>query len=324
MAATLVFAVAAPLLAASLVDSLPGAAIESFLWRFTIFLAAISALYTAESILSLGLRSEASRALLSDFGMDRVRGPLYGSATGYVALLPALGFAIQRSFEPQGIAARLAAVSIFTAILGMGSRAGVILTGIYLVALVGTRRRLHRKAATLAAIALLGAIAAAAVFSRANPERFRSLGDSGRELTHRMVWTYAQSEPWASLSAGAGYGAIWPWYLRDAQTGERVAAGDNLAWTPFGPSLYHSHSTALTMIVELGFAGLAAFAWQLAAVGGLVHRSRRSARRQAFAAATAVAMLGFFFDLFLFKNTTVNLIWWIYVAALARLAGEGR
>jgi hypothetical protein len=324
MGLTLVFAVAAPVLAASLIDSLPRAGLEDFLWRFTIFLAAVSALYAAESILSLGLRGEASRAMFSDFGMDRVRGPLYGSATGYFALLPGLGFAVERSLARRSTSARLAVLAFLVAILGMGSRAGVILAGLYLCALAAFRYRRGGRPALLLLIVLCGAISAAAVFARANPGRLRSFDDSGRELTHRMAASYFRHEPLAALAAGAGYGTIWAWYLRDAHHGERVAAGDNLISTPFGPSLYHSHSTALTMAIELGLAGLAAFAWQMAAVGGMALRARRKARWVAFSGAPAVAMLGCFFDLFLFKNTTVNLIWWIYLAALSRLLGEER
>lgn len=324
MGATLVFGLAAALLAASLVDSLPSAAIEAFLWRLTVFLAVVSVFYTAESILSLGLRSEANRAPLSDFGIDRVRGPLYGSATGYVGLLPALGFAVERSLARRSVTARLASLAFLLAIFGMGSRAGVILAGVYLLTLFATRQRLSRKMAMVFAVSTLGAIAAAAIFSRANTERLRSLSDSGRELTHRMAANYFEENSVAGLAAGSGYGGIWPWYLRDARQGTLVAAGHNMAWTPYGPSLYHSHSTALTMALELGLVGTAAFGWQFASIGGIVLRSRRSARWVALSGAVAVASLGFFFDLFLFKNTTVSLIWWIYLAALSRLASEAR
>lgn len=322
MAVTLAFGVAAAALAASLLDALPAAAIEGFLWRLTVALAAISALYAAESILSLGLRSEANRSLFTDFGMDRVRGPLYGAATGYVALLPALGFAVERALSRRGWGARLAVAGFLLAILGMGSRAGVMLAALYLLMLFVSRQRLRRKAAMIAVFATLGALAAALVFSRASMDRLRSFNDSGRELTHRMAANYLREQPRASLLAGAGYGAVWSWYFRDAQKGELVAAGDNLTWTPFGPALYHSHSTALEMAVELGLPGLGAFCWQLAAIGGIVFASRRAGQWISLSNAVAVASLGFFFDLFLFKNTTVNLIWWLYAAAASRLTKE--
>lgn len=322
MAVTLAFGVAAAALAASLLDALPAAAIDGFLWRLTVALAAISALYAAESILSLGLRSEANRSLFTDFGMDRVRGPLYGAATGYVALLPALGFAVERALSRRGWGARLAVAGFLLAILGMGSRAGVMLAALYLLTLFVSRQRLRRKAAMIAVFATLGALAAALVFSRASMERLRSFNDSGRELTHRMAANYLREQPRANLLFGAGYGAVWSWYFRDAQKGDLVAAGDNLTWTPFGQALYHSHSTALTMAVELGLPGLAAFCWQLAAIGGIVFASRRAGRWLSLSSAVAVASLGFFFDLLLFKNTTVNLIWWLYAAAASRLTKE--
>lgn len=319
MAVTLVFSVAAAVLAASLLDALPAAAIDGFLWRLTALLAAVSTLYAAESILSLGLRSEANRSLFTDFGMDRVRGPLYGAATGYVALLPALGFAVEGAISRRGWGPRLAVAAFLLAILGMGSRAGVLLAALYLLMLFVSRQRLRRRVATIAVFATLGALAAALVFSRASVDRLRSLNDAGRELTHRMAANYFREQPGSGLVLGAGYGAVWPWYLRDAQKGELVAAGDNVAWTPFGPALYHSHSTALTMAVELGLPGMFAFCWLLAAAGGVVAASRRAGRWTSLSLAVAVASLGFFFDLFLFKNTTVNLIWWLYAAAASRL-----
>jgi hypothetical protein len=321
MRATLVFALAGAVVAAAFIDSVPQDAIPGFLWRLTVVLAAISALYSAESILSLGLRTEAGRALMPDFGIDRVRGPLYGSATGYVALLPALGFAVQQSMKTGSSRwqARLVVMVFLIAILGMGSRAGLILTGLYVLVLMWALRRLNRRAVTFAAICVLGGIAAVTVFSRANSDRLRTLEDSGRELTHRAAWAYLKNEAPSRVAAGAGYGSVWSWYLRDAQSGDRIAAGDNLIWTPYGPSLYHSHSTALTMAIELGATGVAAFALQLWLITRMLGQSRSRARWQAVGAAVAVASLGFFFDLFLFKNTTVNLIWWVYAVGMARL-----
>jgi hypothetical protein len=326
MLVTLAFAIAPAVLAASLIGLLPRGAASYFLWRLTICLAILSLLYTAESILSLGFRTEASRALISDFGIDRVRGPLYGSATGYVALLPALGLAVEHAVEPgpRKWMGRFLVVAFLTAILGMGSRAGLLLLGGYLLALVCTLQRFSRKVVTFAVFGVLGVVAAMAVFSRANPDRLRSFEDSGRQLTHRMAWNYLRSEPVSKLALGAGYGAIWPWYLRDSQAGERVAAGDNLTWTQFGPSLYHSHSTGLQMAVELGLTGAATFVLQLWLIAGFVRQARRQARWPAYAAALAVASLGFFFDLFLFKNTTVNLVWWLYAVGLAKLLREDR
>jgi O-antigen ligase len=81
--------------------------------------------------------------------------------------------------------------------------------------------------------------------------------------------------------------------------------------TPYGISLYHCHSTILELVVEFGAAGLVWLAWTVAALWRLVWRSKEAGWRS-YSLALAVSTFAFFFDLFLFKETRVNAIWWIF------------
>ena len=75
--------------------------VRGFLWRLVVALSCVCGLYTAQSVLGLGLR-DASAITLNDFGMERVRGPLFEASTGYFLLIPAMAFALQRNARPAG------------------------------------------------------------------------------------------------------------------------------------------------------------------------------------------------------------------------------
>src|ERR1035438_10570138 len=95
--------------------------VREFLWRLAAALSAVSLLYTAQSLLGLGLRSAAA-VTLNDFGMERVRGPLFESSTGYFLLIPALAFVLQETLARR-IRLLYGVASVFAlslAILGLG------------------------------------------------------------------------------------------------------------------------------------------------------------------------------------------------------------
>ncbi len=323
MALSLALSAAVFVLAVHLTQAMSDAELYRFLSRLTIALALISALYSAESVLQLGLRSEAGRNTGDAFGIERVRGPLYGAATGYFLLLPALGWTVQRLLTQRRSRRQLFALgALMVALMGLGSRAALILAGAYLVLLCGLIRSWRKRAAAVAAIVLLGAGASGLVFSQASAERLQSFEDSSRQRTHETVWRYFLDRDALDRMLGAGFGGIWTWYLADAQQGERLASGDNLVETRHGVTLYHSHSTVLLAIAELGLIGAALLAALILSLGRLGWTGSGRQHWQAASLAVIASLGGLLFDLFLFKNTTVNAVWWIYALGIARLAGR--
>lgn len=330
MAFTLLLMLAAPMQAIGLTSFYNSAQVREFLNRFVVFLSVLSFIYAAESIFDLGLRSEEGRNLGVDFGIQRVRGPLYGPSTGYFLLLPALGWGLYDFFSSKGRRVRsiLCISTILVALIGLGSRAALILLAAYLIALALLMKSLKKKVITVLLIVILGAGAATLIYGQADTQRLQTFEDNFRKQTHETIWTMVQEENLLTLLGGQGYGNLWAWYRRDTLRGERVAVGDNVILTSFGTSLYHSHSTILEAAAELGLPGLlwcCSIVWMLVrlpfARGG-------DTPWRAFTWALAISLLSFGFDLFLFKSARVNAIWWMFVVGAMRLeprpAKEGR
>jgi hypothetical protein len=310
-----------PLQAAGLISAYTPSQTRSFLNRYCSLLALVCLLYTAESVFGLGLRTDAGQAVNSDFGIQRVRGPLFGASTGYLLLMPAIGWALHNMFTPT--ASRLLAVfsmlCLLGAYLGMGSRAGLILLGVFLSTLFLLLKAMKRSQQT----ALFGAVFAIgvgfAVYSRADTQRLTHFEDNYRQLTHETALNIIADQPAFTLIFGQGYGSIWTWYRRDSLRGDMIAVGDNTISTAFGPSLYHPHSTLLELAIEFGLAGLLWLGFLILTLGRLVLNRRSEMAWRIFALALAVSLLAFPFDLFLFKEVRVSSAWWIFVFAALRI-----
>lgn len=326
MRLTLALGLGAAITAWGLIAGQDRQAVHHFLWRITAFLAVLSLLYAAESIFSLGLRSELGQNTLLDFGIERVKGPLFGSSTGYLVLLPALAFAVHHAIyaKERRILAIAMVLALLTALLGLGSRAAIVLLAVFLTMLSllikNVRKRLFAVALTLS----LGVVAAMAIFSQASTERLQNLEDDTRRATHFTAWRTVDQTSWEELVRGAGYGGIWNWYLTDARNGDRLASGDNVIRTAMGLTLYHSHSTFLLMTMELGLPGLILFLALLSTLGRLVTRCWGHHGWQPLACGMLASGLGLFFDLFLFKNSLVNLVWWTYALGASALITRGQ
>jgi hypothetical protein len=76
--------------------------------------------------------------------------------------------------------------------------------------------------------------------------------------------------------------------------------------------------------MELGLVGLVAFAAMTFGFVAAVVACWRRGVLQAFSCGLLATGLGLVFDLFLFKNTTVNLIWWFYALSMLMLAHTKR
>lgn len=321
MSFTLLMAVAAPVQAAGVMSSYSEAETKEFLDRLVLFLAAICLIYTAESVFNLGLRSDEGRNLGLDFGIQRVRGPLFGPSTGYLLLLPAIGWSMRAFFDKRKklFTACLTAGSLLAALLGLGSRAALILLGCYMLVLALMMKQLRRKVLATALLAFMSAGAAALIYGSADTQRLQKFEDNYRTATYETAWRILESEGVISSLAGQGYGAIWNWYRRDILYGDKIAIGDNIIATGYGVSLYHSHSTLLELIVEFGLPGVI---WLLLLSTALLKLPRISPDTswRAYSWAVVISVLAFGFDLFLFKSVRVSGVWWIFVFGALALA----
>jgi O-antigen ligase len=300
-----------------------GAGLREFLWRLTIFMAVVGAVYSAESLFSLGFRSLVDIPS-QGFGIDRVRGPLFESSTGFFILLPALSLALQELAD--GRVPRLlggaVTFTLLVAILGLGSRAGVLLLLLFLVIFAFVHGKRPGKTLLVAALAACLVGAWLVVFSRATPTRLANMAEEGRLLSHTTSWNIIAGRSLVTNLAGSGYGSWWPWYATET----RFEEGDHLAWmvrrvTPYGILLYHAHSTPLALVVELGVVG---FLFAVKLFGTLFRTALRSSHNSYFAWGVAVSSISLLFDLFLFRRPTRDLVWWVYVFGLLRLMPPSR
>ncbi len=322
MGYTLMLAAAGPLQAAGVLSVYDEEKTRGFLNRLVGFLALLSLLYTAESVFNIGLRSEEGRNMGQDFGMQRVRGPLFGSSTGYLLLLPAIGWSMQGFFAGRGkrLLAALGTAALLGALLGLGSRAALILLVAYALALALMMKQIQKKLVTALLLTMLTAGAGAVVYGRADTQRLQSFEDSFRRTTHDTAWNIVASNGPLAFLTGQGYGAVWSWYRRDALRGDSVAGGDNTIMTGYGISLYHCHSTLLELLVEFGLSGAVWLGMVVWAIVRLPFAGHQDTGWRAFTWALAISLAALGFDLFLFKEVRVNCVWWLFAMAAFRLA----
>lgn len=298
--------------------------VREFLWRLAAALSAVSLLYTAQSLLGLGLRSAAA-VTLNDFGMERVRGPLFESSTGYFLLIPALAFVLQETLAKRiRLLYGLASVFAFSlAIVGLGSRAGYALFGLFAISCVWMVKPGSKKIIAMAMIVVVVGLGAAVIFSKANTDRLQMTAKDGRTLMHEAVASIVSARTIPEVLSGSGLGSLWPWYLTEFEGGDLYVTGRYIRRTPHGILLYHSHSTVLMLGVELGLAGVLF----LAVFGTTLVRALRRAfvagENVIFAWGLAVSALSIGFDLFLVRRPTRDAVWWIlFFGLLAMIAKE--
>src|SRR5262249_59566025 len=121
---TLLLASAAFLLPLCTIASVTANEVWSLARLLSFGLAAISAAYAIESILSLGLRSELGQFYNLSFGVERLRGPLFQPSTGHIVLLPAAAFFAQELISGRGspIVNVFALFALSISIMWLGSR----------------------------------------------------------------------------------------------------------------------------------------------------------------------------------------------------------
>lgn len=290
--------------------------VRGFLWRLVVALSWVCCLYTAQSFLGLGLR-DVSATTLNDFGMERVRGPLFESSTGYFLLIPAMAFALQevlsRRVRPLYGLACVFCLALTT--IGLGSRAGFVLFGLFVVSCLWAAKGMS-KITALAVVLAIGGGAGAVIFTKAKTDRLQSQSQDGRSMMHEAVGEIMADRSPAQLLAGSGLGSWWPWYLTETEGGDLYAGGRYLRHTRYGILLYHPHSTILDLVVELGLPGLLFLIFLGAALLTACRRAFRSGQNRILAAGLMVSVASIAFDLFLVRRPTRDAVWWLFLFGL--------
>jgi O-antigen ligase len=319
MAWTIALAAAAAVVGNSLARNTEPHDTSRFLWWLTVAVGAVSALYFIESFFSLGLRS-AESTLWTDFGIQRIRGPLYGASVGQFILLPALGCGLDRMVTRRGsrIAAGALVLILCTCILGLGSRSALIGLGVFALAALARGRAKAKLIFALAAPVIL-AVAVFIVFSRASSDRLLSWEDTARQSTYETALTMFRAAPPALKIFGAGYGARWPWYLTDVTPGALDTGGLYMRSTPYGITAYHPHSTILLIGVELGLVGLTLAVLTLLWLARTINSNIRSRTCPFLSIGLIASLVTCCVDLTFFKGGQVNTVWWVYACGSAGL-----
>lgn len=295
----------------NLIAKMPVGSLRPFLWQLTVFISIISLLYLAQSFFSLDLRSSSSLQN-HDFGIDRVRGPLFGASTGYFLLIPALAFSIQEIANTTGKVSFKWIVMLILGItiLSLGSRGGVVITLIFVVSLIFfLRDRKQRLFAYIVGAIMVLAITFTIIGVAANTSRFTSTESDGRSETYSTSFEIVKNRSIFDSFLGSGYGSYWHWYMTDIEG----ALLDGSVPTKYGTMLPHPHSTFLLLLVEIGLPGvLYFFKLNHIFVNMIVSKNHRSISDTIFLCGVATSGLSLFFDFFIFKNWTVTMIWLIY------------
>ncbi len=304
--------------------------IRGFVWKLTVFLAIVGLVYCAESFFSLGLRSEVGHQLHLEsetFGVERVTGPLFDPVRGTFVFLPAFAFALWELTREHGVRllTALVAFSLLITIIGFGSRAGLLVLGLFFFFLILVSR--GRKRMLLMGIVILFMVTAAVmVFSRAKADRLMSLDDTRRAETHKVAWQIITHRSIITNILGSGYGSVWSWYLVEA---DHHDPGDNFAYfdfvtTPFGRTLFHPHSVLLLLAVEMGAVGLLYFSVFWSALIHMLVDSLSGRWCSVFLVGVVAAGFLVFFDLELFRTPQFNVLWWIYFFGALSLNAQSR
>lgn len=317
---TLVTTASAATLAYCLVYSNSPAVSEKRLWLLTVALALVSAIYFAESFFSLGLRS-AENTAWTDFGIQRLRGPLYGSTIGQFILFPALGQSVDQLVNQRKRKGLSALMVLFfcMCIFALGSRSVVFGFAVFAIVAV-SKLRTKGKIIFLTIAPVVVLLAGGFVFSRASSDRMVSMTDLGRAMTYETAFTMIKMVEPVEKIFGSGYGGRWPWYLVDVTPG---ALEGELYFndTPYGSTLYHPHSTVLLVAVELGIVGVlfgaAVFWWFFRFVNSNLRRGVLPFLNIGLVASLIICCL----DLLIFKAPQVNTVWWIYACGAAAMTG---
>ena len=188
MRLTLILTAASFSLGYTLIAKRPPESVRFFLWQLTVYLAGIGLLYSVATFIGVeveGVRSEFNSAQ-SVYGGLRVVGPLFGAANGFFPLIPALAFCVQEFFRDRN--QRLFKLSIMFAlmitIVGLGSRAGLLIIGIFLAFLTFSMKNKKQAIVVIVVLIIIILLAGGILFAQGGGERLTSFEDALRAQTN--------------------------------------------------------------------------------------------------------------------------------------------
>lgn len=311
---TLALAGAAFLLGYAMVAQRDPQLVQVFLIRLVTYLGVLGLIYSGESFLNLGLRSALTKEWV-DFGIQRVRGPLFGSSTGHFILLPALAFILGEGLRWRVGRPRLfvVAFALLLTLVGAGSRAGLAMLAVFIGLVCLGVKGVTARLGAISIVALMIVSVGLLVFSQAETSRLQSVEDELRQTTHETAWETVKNRELQTTLVGSGYGSLWSWYLPDVEEDGARATGKYVTATDYGRVLYHPHSLLLMLGVELGLFGFIALLKLGTTLARLLIAGLRGNTYGVFACGIAVSGLAGFFDLVLFKGVLLSALWWIFL-----------
>lgn len=320
---TLILTVSAALLGYHLIAKRSVESVRPFLWGVTVCITAVGLLYSADAFFSLGLGTPIAYESY-EFGLQRVRGPLFTSTTGFLFLVPALAFSIQELTlsSSQRLFKLIVAFSLMVTIIGLGSRSAFMLLATFFLLLILFMKNKKQAGIILLVVIIMSSVAGLIIFSKAKTDRFQSFEDSTRSGTFVTSMRIMEQRSDDINFFGSGYGSYWHWYMIENNQDRQTVLNNSMVWTPYGSLLYHPHSTFLLCIVELGVPGLIFFASLWIVLTRLLLSNLKGAAFPILNCGLFASGFSMFFDLFIFKSSQVNTIWWIYLfGALALNSG---
>jgi len=321
---TLVLTGSAFLLGYNLIKKRCIESVHPFLWGVTICIAAIGMLYSAESFFSLGLGT-ANAYESATFGVQRVRGPLFVSTTGFFILIPALAFALEELIQSrtQRLFKLLVTFVLLLTIIGLGSRSALLILGTFFLLVVLSMKNKKQAIIAFILIIILTSGAGLLFFSRAKTDRLQSLEDTSRSDTYSVSFKIIYNRDDNINFFGSGYGSYWPWYIPDVEGARESNQYFNLVSNPYGNLLYHPHSTFLLLIVELGLPGLFYFVFLWGVLTWLLFSNFRGTAFPIFNSGVFASAFSVFFDFFIFRSAQVNSLWWLFLFGALALNSSG-
>lgn len=253
--------------------------------------------------------------------IERLKGPLGGAAVIHLIMFPVLAVHVSNLLRKKNrkislVFATLTLICIYLT----GSRAAIVCLGAFIFLFVVKRASAKKILITLCLTILFVGIAFATMPSESRYEGF--LEDSARSSTIEVGIDFWMQNP-MTFMFGNGYGTVWPWFIYDTVDSPFPDFGYyNTVYTEFGSMLYHPHSLLLAVGVELGVVGLLIILY-IAKI--IVKEFRMSLKetdefRSHLFIGVVSAIPSFLFDLFIFKNWEVSLIWvfFLFVALSSR------